>query len=126
MAIIRRLFGPFAPETAHPNTAAAEVRWSFFGITGDHTTEHWTLVFKAEDRKFYVVNSRIGKGDSLSGPVIRAVTKTLPREYPTAPALPGAYLDDRPVLQGRITDMLKSRLTPEDFAKCTRLAMGLG
>jgi len=32
---------------------------------------------------------------------------------------PDAFLNDDPIEEGRITDTLKKRLSPEDFAKCT-------
>lgn len=118
MAIIRRVWGPFAPEAQVIGQTTYQLHWSFFGIRDDMTMAHWTLVFETEKRKFRVNNNPLD--------VLRAIPYQRRLSLPglTTPiAHPNAFLDDRPVEQGRIVDILKSRLRPEDFARCTALAI---
>lgn len=117
MVIIRRVFGPFGFEEEHPGTQAHELRWGFIGIRGDRTTAHWTLIFKVKERKFSVGTSQIGR--DMAGRVARQVEKELPKGYLADPVHPDAYLDDRPLETGRVVDLLKKRLSPADFARCT-------
>ncbi|MDR6954157.1 hypothetical protein J2X65_003525 [Ancylobacter sp. 3268] len=121
MAIIRKVLGPFSPEAVHPGTKDAELRWYFVGIRGDQTTAHWALIFKAEDRKFTVSTSQLGsawRGNSMA-----RASRELGDAYPSVVVHPDAFLDGSPVEEGRVVDILRKRLNPEDFAKATALAI---
>ena len=113
---------PFGFHEQHQGTQAHELRWGFFGIRGDRTTSHWTLIFKVAGRKFVVGASQHGSGWRSSAGMKEA-NKSLPEGYPVETVHPDAFLDNRPVEAGRIVDILKKRLTPEDIARCTAAAI---
>lgn len=134
MPIIRRVFGPFNREytggsvSPYDGTvwiAHDEVRWYFNGIRDDKTTAHWVLVYDSKTRKFTASNIKIN--DNLIGRSRLALRKLgIPSEVKREDVHPDAWLDERPVLQGRITDILKSKLSPEDIALATALAITRG
>ena len=122
MPIIRKVFGPFAPELVHPGQTFQELRWHFFGIRGDKTTAHWVLVFKPGTRTYSASNIPIN--DGLIGRSRKALyAEKINPIVKDETAHPDAWLDDSPVMEGRIADILKSKLSAADIAKATALAI---
>lgn len=120
MAIIRKAYGPFKFETWKDHEGW-KARWHFIGIRGDYTTAHWSLTFTAQNRKFLANNTRIGE---VGGPAMRAVERHLPKKGRAEEAHPKAWLsDDDPVMSGTVTDILRSKLKPEDIARVTAIAI---
>ncbi|MCO5730108.1 hypothetical protein [Rhizobium sp. SSA_523] len=120
MPIIRRVFGPF--HLVEKNGAEPEIRWHFNGIRGDKTTAHWVLIFNARERRFKASNIKIS--DSLMGRSRKALASlAIPAEVTSEDAHPDAWLDERPVMEGTVTDILKAKLSPADIAKATALAI---
>lgn len=122
MAIIRKVFGPFHPEVAHAGSSIEEMHWHFFGIRGDRSMAHWTLVFDPRKRMYRVNNN------SITNNLIGRSRKALHDEKVSSVLSdtlvhPNAWLDDSPVMSGTITSILKSKLSPEDIAQATALAI---
>ena len=121
MAIIRRVFGPFHPEE-HLDRQDPELRWYFNGIRGDKTMAHWVLVFLPKTRKWTASNIAIN--DGLVGRSRWTLVKLgIPTEVSAENAHPDAWLDDRPVMEGTITSILKQHLRPVDIARATALSI---
>nr|CAD6606110.1 hypothetical protein RNT25_01787 [arsenite-oxidising bacterium NT-25] len=123
MPIIRKVFGPFHPEQTAPRSpSTTDLRWYFNGIRGDKTTAHWVLVFDPRKRKWSASNIPIGE---LDGKRNRSGLAQLgiPREVKNEDVHPDAWLDDSPVMEGTISSILKSKLSPEDIAKAMALAL---
>ena len=122
MAIIRKVFGPFHPETVHPGSKIEELRWHFIGIKVDKMTAHWTLVFDPRKRTYRVNNNANSGG--LIGRSLKAVIKQkIDPIVKGETAHPDAWLDGSPVMEGTITNILKSKLPPEEIAKATALVI---
>ena len=129
MPIIRRVFGPFHPEIVQEEKLDGlrmiryqAMRWYFNGIRGDKTTAHWSLTFDPNARIFSATNIRIS--DRMIGRSRTAlISAGIKPEVTSEDAHPDAWLDDSPVMEGRISDILKSKLTSEDIAKATALAI---
>lgn len=119
MAIIRKVFGPFARDISD-NAWAAEIRWYFHGIRGDYTVAHWALVFDPKTRTFRATNIQIGQ---MVGRRNRAVAKALPKDGIGEEAHPHAWLDDSPVKEGTVSEILKQYLSREDIALASALAI---
>lgn len=120
MPIIRRVFGPFAPERV--GGALPELRWYFFGIRGDRTTAHWVLVFECNARRFCARSIPIK--DNLIGRSRRALsTAGISPEVQDETHHPDAWLDGSTVMEGTITEILKSKLPPAEIAKATAMAV---
>jgi hypothetical protein len=121
MAIIRRVFGPFHPEE-HLDRQDPELRWSFNGIRGDKTMAHWVLVFLPKKRKWTASNISIK--DTLVGRSRIGLDKQgISPDVKEEAAHPDAWLDDRPVMEGTVTDILKKHLRPDDIARATALSI---
>lgn len=132
MPIIRRVFGPFSPEitrgkkwnesTRVADDVNVDMRWYFIGIRADKTTGHWTLVYNIETRKFQALNNKIS--DSLIGRSrLGLVAQGIAPDVTTEDAHPDAWLDDEPVMQGTITQILKSKLSAEHIARAMALTI---
>lgn len=107
MAIIRKVFGPtrMAADTG-------KLRWLFSGVKEDGTEGHWVLTYTAHNRRFY------------AGPVRTYDLKQKARALMGVGALKlNADEPDEGPFQGKITDILKSKLRPEDIAKATAMAI---
>lgn len=117
MAIIRKVFGPFAREI---NAIGDEVRWYFNGIRGDRTMGHWSLTYYVKTREFKAANIPIG---DLFGKRNRLAIAGLPNNGTGEDVHPDAWLDDTPVMEGRITDILRQHLPPADIATVTALSI---
>lgn len=122
MAIIRKVFGPFHPENIHPGTQAEELRWHFIGIKDDKTTAHWTLVFDPRKRT-YRVNNNTSSGGLIGRSRKALIAQKIDPGVKGETAHPDAWLDDSPVMEGTITSILKSKLSPEDIARATALVI---
>lgn len=123
MPIIRRVFGPFHPEQTNPGMpGSTDLRWHFNGIRGDKTMAHWVLIFDPRKRKWHTSNIPIK--DNLVGRSRIALGRLgISSEVKNEDAHPDAWLDDSPVMEGTVTEILKSKLSPEDIAKATALAI---
>lgn len=95
-----------------------ELRWFFFGIRGDGGMANWVLTYNVTNRTFNASNTGsiqlVGRsrkaafdatGSADAGPV------TDPFMF-----IKG---DDTLTQEGKVTDILRNRLKPEDIAKAT-------
>lgn len=122
MAIVRRVFGPFHREIKDQGRVTEELHWHFFGIRGDRTTAHWTLVFDPRKRSYRATNNPINSsliGRSLKALIAQGIDPVVKNES----AHPDAFLDESPVMEGTITSILKSKLSPQDIAKATAMVI---
>lgn len=121
MPIIRKVFGPFSGET-FLDAGKHKARWYFIGIRDDYATAHWVLIFDPSTRQFRASSIPVGEG--LGGRVMRKVEASLPKAGRDESANPKMWLNgDEPVMEGKVSDILKSKLKPEDIAKATALAI---
>ncbi|EUB97276.1 hypothetical protein PMI07_000852 [Rhizobium sp. CF080] len=127
MPIIRKVFGPFAPEETRvildgkPTTQ--ELRWYFFGIRGDGEMSHWVLTYTPKTRKFLASNT--GK-PSLDGRRNRMGLRSQGIEAEAGPCIhPKMFIEGDATLtqEGNVTDILKSKLSAADIARATALAI---
>lgn len=120
MPIVRKVFGPFAPERV--GGALPELRWYFFGIRGDRSTAHWVLVFNPRTRKYSA--SSIPINDCLIGRSRKALWReNIDPTVKDETTHPDAWLDDTPVMEGKISQILKAKLPPAEIAKATAMAI---
>lgn len=126
MPIIRRVFGPFHPEvheTYDQNVKRIvidEARWYFHGIRGDKKMAHWVLVYDTGKRTFLARNIPL---DAMVGSRNRTIARHLPKGGVDETVNPDLWLDDSPVMEGSVTEMLKSKLPAAEIAKATALAL---
>ena len=121
MPIIRKVFGPFHAEVGNPGTTIEDLRWHFIGIRDDKTTVHWTLAFDPKNRKYRVNNNTTG--DNLPKRSRNALLAEGINPIVDETARPDAWLGDEPVMSGKISDILKSKLSPADIARATALTI---
>lgn len=113
MADFRKVMGPFGREIV--KFGDVRITWGFIGILADYETAHWTLIYRAEDRAFSVFRTQptsihiAGKGYHAAGPPVN-------RDM----FIKG---DNRIIASGTITNVLRTRLRPEDLALCAQLSM---
>ncbi|RBO90484.1 hypothetical protein DFR47_11345 [Pseudochrobactrum asaccharolyticum] len=120
MAIVRKIYGPFNYEVVKKGTTHT-ARWYFNGIRGDYTTAHWVLIFNPETREFSASGNVVGQG--LGGRTMRSIEQSL-SDYGVKCVHDKMFLrDNDPVLEGRVVDLLKARLSPEAIAKASALAI---
>lgn len=120
MAIVRKIYGPFNYEVVKKG-ATHTARWYFNGIRGDYTTAHWVLIFNPETREFSASGNVVGQG--LGGRTMRSIEQSL-SDYGVKCVHDKMFLrDNDPVLEGRVVDLLKARLSPEAIAKASALAI---
>lgn len=116
MTDFRKIMGPFGLEVTM--TGPAEIRWGFIGILADWETAHWMLTYKVAERKFFVVRSKPQE--------LRVNMNGRPGYYSAGqPVDKDMFIkgNDKVIASGTITEVLRSRLRPEDIALCARLSM---
>lgn len=121
MPIIRKVYGPFGFEECNKAIPTAhDLRWYFFGVCGDGEMSHWVLVYEVAKRKFRAAND--GRDSPIVGRHHRGalIDQGISPDY--QPSIhPRMFIegDDSLTQEGRVTDILKSKLSPEDIAKAT-------
>ncbi|SCM79879.1 conserved hypothetical protein [uncultured Pleomorphomonas sp.] len=117
MADFRKVLGPFGREVV--KVGDVRITWGFIGILADYETAHWTLTYQAEHRNFYV---RRSEQVSLR---VRDESGLIHYRAAGLPIHLDMFIksDNRIVASGTITNVLRSRLSPEDIALCARLSM---
>lgn len=118
MPIIRKVYGPFSREPV----GGGEIKWYFHGIRDDYTVASWILTYVISTRKF---TAAARPPTEPVGRVMRAVMEHLPKDYHKQVKHTRMFIegDDSPVEEGRIVDILKKRLKPEDFGRAAALAI---
>lgn len=107
---LRALYGPLGPfdENTH-------VDWFFFGIREDNTMGRWTIRFKLMERKWIAFAASINDEVKVGGVWQKAELD---------PAFKDAFVPDKPMVYGRTyLDILKPRLSKDDIAFASRLAL---
>ncbi len=117
MADFRKVMGPFGREIVTAGDIG--IRWGFIGILANYETAHWTLIYRAEDRSFSVFRSQPQS--------MRVVDKSGTTHWKSAGPLVDKDMFIRganaKVFSGTVTNVLRSRLPPEDIALCARISM---
>ncbi len=117
MADFRKVLGPFGREIV--KFGDVRITWGFIGILADYETAHWTLTYRVEHRNFLVHRS-----EPLS---LRMLNDKGLISYREAgrPVHKDMFIkgDNRIIASGLITNVLRSRLSPEDIALCAQLSM---
>lgn len=123
MPIIRRLFGPFMPESDFRSNDI-ELKWSFFGIKDDYSISNWLLCYKASTRKF---STHFIPHNGLVGRTRVILAQANQLDHPPLDEFKTMFLDDRPVLEAATTtDILRRHLSDEDRAACVAASIQLG
>lgn len=116
MAILRKVYGPFSREM---NMRGDEITWYFHGIRDDYSMGHWQLIYYAEKRKFRAINLPLSSHGE--GRVMRSVSNQIGKLQVTNPdqfAIAGS-----PVLEGRITDILRNQLSEAEIASAVAVTI---
>lgn len=122
MADFRKVLGPFGREIV--KSGDTRITWGFIGILADYETAHWTLTYSVEHRNFYVRRS-----EPMMIPTQHKMRMLLVaggiNPNPQVPVHKDMFIkgDNRVIASGTITNVLRSRLSPEDAALCARLSM---
>lgn len=104
MPTLRKVFGPFHPETKKTNSGM-RLLWHFFGIRDTYEIAMWVLAFDPLTREFSAHAVPIPRSGS-------PITE------------PHLFLrPDEPVLTGRIVDILRQRLPREELARAIALSI---
>lgn len=119
---LRALYGPFGRESNETwsvgrthKFAATQVDWHFFGIREDDSVGRWTVRFKIKERKWVAFAAPINEEIKVGGVWQKAQLD---------PAYKDAFVPDKPMVYGRTyLDILKPRLSKEDIAFASRLAI---
>jgi hypothetical protein len=109
---LRALYGPFGRQTNEHVARygghiipATQVDWHFFGIREDNSMGRWAVRFTVKVRTWQIVNY------------------SLP-DKPAVSEFADAFVPDKPMVFGRTyLEILKPRLSKEDIAFASRLAL---
>lgn len=106
MAEIRAIFGPYKTEEQ-----TSRITWFFSGIRADGEFTAWSLRFQFCTRRYtcrVIKNKQAAKyAESISQKDLFVLPEVAQSE----------------VSSGRVTDMLKAKLSPEQIARATALAI---
>jgi len=104
MITVRQIWGPFGFRRKEHGGRLESLRWYFHGVRDDYRVAAWTLAFDLRKDKFHVT-SRSLKRDLL--PCSDTHDMFL--------SVPGGKIET-----GLAADLLKKRLSKEDFAQVAR------
>jgi len=120
---LRALYGPFGPFEERPGRIVvnpphgyvAQVDWHFFGIRENNSVGRWAIRFEPPKRVWKCIPMPVDE-------TVRVGKSWTKAEID--PAFADAFVPDKPMVYGRTyLDILKARLSKDDIAFASRLAI---
>ncbi len=105
MITVRQIWGPFGFHAEEHHGTVDTLHWYFHGIRDNHRMGSWTLTYTPMTGAFRVTSRKLRRTDGYP----------CPDTYDMFLSVPGGCIES-----GLAVDLLRKRLTKEDYARITR------